>query len=118
MNLLGGARQPFVGLALAAGFGILVSDLLASHPLPIISLASLFAIGACVSFLRPTLLRTYLIVGLGFFLLHNVRTTDAQRLAHSLGGRPRAVTATGAVVSEPTIGRNGFATFLLKLKSI
>src|SRR6266513_3560207 len=120
MNLLGGARQPFVGLALVAGFGILVSDLLASHPLPIISLASLFAGGACVSFLRPTLLRTYLIVGLGFFLLHNVRTTDApgQRLTDSLGSRPRAVTATGAVVSEPTIGRNGFATFLLKLKSI
>jgi competence protein ComEC len=120
MNLLGGARQPFVGLALAGGFGILISDLLASHPLPIISLASLFAVGACVSFLRPTLVRTYLIVGLGFFLLHNVRTTDAsgQRLADSLGSRPRAVTATGAVVSEPTIGRNGFATFLLKLKSV
>src|ERR1051326_3907992 len=99
MNLLGGTRQPFIGLALAAGFGILVSDLVASRPLPIISLASLFAVGACVTLLRPTLLRTYLIVGLGFFLLHNVRTTDtsSQQLAHSLGSRPRAVTATGAV---------------------
>ena len=120
MNLLGRARQPFVGLALAAGLGVLISDLFASQSLPTVPVAWMLAIGAGLCFLRPTLLGTYLIVGLGFFLLHHVRTMDTpgKRLASSLGDRPRAVTATGAVVSEPTIGRNGFATFLLKLDSV
>ena len=120
MNLFGRARQPFVGLALAAGLGVLISDLFASQPLPATPVAWMLAIGAGLCLLRPTLLGTYLIVGLGFFLLHNLRTMDTpgKRLASSLGDRPRAVTATGAVVSEPTIGRNGFATFLLKLESV
>ena len=120
MNLLGRARQPFVGMALTAGFGVFVSDLFVSHQLPMIPIASLFAIAACIFLFRPTLVATYGIVGLGFFLLHNVYTTDTpgQRLADSLGNQPQAVTATGAVVSEPAIGRNGFATFLFRLASV
>jgi competence protein ComEC len=63
---------------------------------------------------------TYAIVGLGFFLLHDLQTsnTEGQQLAIQLGDRPRVVTATGIVVSEPKITPNGFATFLLRLESI
>ena len=63
---------------------------------------------------------TYAIVGLGFFLLHDLQTSDTegQQLAAQLGNRPRVVTATGIVVSEPKIAPNGFATFLLRLESV
>ena len=120
MNLLGGARQPFVGLALAAGLGILVSDLFARFGLPTAPMGWFFTLSACVCLLRPSLPATYVAVALGFSLLHNLQTADTpgQRLADSLGDRPRAVTARGSVVSEATIGRNGFATFLLKLDSV
>src|SRR4030095_7263357 len=69
---------------------------------------------------RPTLLVTYVMVGFGFFLLHNLETsnTEGQQLADELGGRPRVVTATGDVITEPKVAPSGFATFLLKLKSI
>src|SRR5437588_10366206 len=48
---------------------------------------------------------TYAIVGAGFFLLHGLRTenTEGQQLAAELGNRPRVVTATGCVISEPKI---------------
>jgi hypothetical protein len=71
MNLFGRARQPFVGLALAAGLGVLISDLFASQPLPATPVAWMLAIGAGLCLLRPTLLGNYLIVGLGFFILYN-----------------------------------------------
>src|SRR5207253_361193 len=69
---------------------------------------------------RPTLLATYAIVGVGFFLLHNFETnnTEGQRLADELGGRPLVVRAIGSVITEPKVDPSGFATFLLKLKSI
>jgi hypothetical protein len=69
---------------------------------------------------RPVLLATYAIVGFGFFLLHNLETsnTEGQQLADKLGSRPRVVTAIGCVVTEPKIAPSGFATFLLKLRSI
>jgi len=55
-----------------------------------------------------------------FFLLHNFTTqnTQGQQLADELGSRPRVVTAIGSVITEPKIAPSGFATFLLKLKSI
>ena len=63
---------------------------------------------------------TYLIVAAGFFLLHKFATTNTpgQQLADKLGERPRVVTAVGCVITEPKIAPSGFATFLLKLKSI
>lgn len=56
----------------------------------------------------------------GFVLLHSARTQDTpgKRLAEQLGERARVITAVGNVVSEPKIAPNGFATFLLKLKSV
>src|SRR5207249_8000742 len=45
-------------------------------------------------------------------------STEGQQLADELGSRPRVLTATGCVISEPKIAPSGFATFLFKLKSI
>jgi competence protein ComEC len=120
MKFLNAPRQPFVGLSLAAAIGIVVGDV---FPLPgaaLIVVTIVLAICIVIVAYRPTLLATYLIVGFGFFLLHNLETsnTEGQQLADELGGRPRVVTATGCVITEPKIAPSGFATFLLKLKSI
>lgn len=63
---------------------------------------------------------TYAFVGLGFFLLHSVQTTDTPglQLAARLGEQPRVVTVTGRVMTEPKVAPNRFATFLLKLSAI
>ena len=120
MKLLNLPRQPFVGLAGMAGLGIILADFL---PLPSsarLVISIVIAVG-CVILLRwPTVTATYAIVGLGFFLLHDLQTsnTEGQQLATQLANRPRAVTATGIVVSEPKIAPNGFATFLLRLESV
>src|SRR5438094_7739934 len=120
MKLLSAPRQPFVGLALMAATGIIAAEI---FPLPSVALtATTIILALCILTLAcwPRLLATYAIVGGGFFLLHNFQTrnTEGQQLADQLGSRPRVVTATGAVITEPKIAPSGFATFLLKLKSI
>src|SRR6266481_3782523 len=120
MKLLSAPRQPFVGLALMAALGIIAADV---FPLPATALiVTTIALASCIVIVawRPILLATYAIVGVGFFLLHNLETsnTEGQQLADELGGRPRVVTATGCIISEPKIAPSGFATFLLKLESI
>ena len=120
MKLLNLPRQPFVGLAGMAGLGIILADF---SPLPssVLLAISIVVAVCCVILLRwPMVIATYAIVGLGFFLLHDLQTsnTDGQQLAAQLGDRPRVLTATGIVVSEPKIAPNGFATFLLRLESI
>src|SRR5256712_9399023 len=120
MKLLSAPRQPFVGLALMAAIGIIVAEL---FPLPSVALtvtAIILAVWAFTLICRPKLLATYVVVGASFFLLHNLETsnTDGQQLADELGSRPRVVTATGSVISEPKSAPSGFATFLLKLESI
>jgi ComEC/Rec2-related protein len=120
MKVLNLPRQPFVGMAGMAGLGIIFADFL---PLPSSALLSISIVVAvcCVIVLRwPMVIAIYAIVGLGFFLLHDLQTsnTEGQQLAAQLGNRPRVVTATGIVISEPKIAPNGFATFLLKLESI
>src|SRR5881398_356928 len=120
MKFLNAPRQPFVVLSLAAAIGITIADV---FPLPgaaLVPVTIILAICTVIVACRPTLLATYAIVGVGFFLLHNFETnnTEGQQLAHELGGRPRVVTATGSVISEPKIAPSGFATFLLKLKSV
>src|SRR5438477_1646150 len=120
MKLLSAPRQPFVGLAVMAAMGIITAEIL---PLPSIAITAAalilvlcILIGAC----WPRLVTTYAIVGAVFFLLHNFATenTQGQQLADQLGNRPRVVTAIGSVISEPKIAPSGFATFLLRLKSI
>jgi hypothetical protein len=120
MKFLNAPRQPFVGLSLAAAIGITIAEV---FPLPraaLVSVTIILAICAVIVACRPTLLATYAIVGVGFFLLHNLETSneEGQQLANELGGRPRVVTVTGCVITEPKVAPSGFATFLLKLKSI
>jgi competence protein ComEC len=120
MKLLSAPRQPFVGLALMAGLGIILAEFCPLSSSALFATA-IFTLICTVAVLRwPSLVATYAIVGAGFFLLHIFRTSDTegQRLAAQLGNRPRVLTATGFVISEPKIAPNGFATFLLKLESI
>src|SRR5437773_7297455 len=120
MKLLSAPRQPFVGLTLMAGMGIILAEFfpLSSSAL----MATALVIVLCtVAILRwPSLIATYVIVGAGFFLLHGLRTgnTEGGQLASELGTRPRVLTASGFVISEPKIAPNGFGTFLLKLELI
>lgn len=113
-------RQPFVGLALAAGVGILLADF---FPLTVSFwpiAGSVFISCAIVIFVWPRAAFSYAVVAGAFFLLHNFRTTDtsALRLAAELGERPRTVRVTGIVANEPKFAANGLATFLFNLESI
>jgi competence protein ComEC len=120
MRLLSAPRQPFVGLALMAATGIIIAEI---FPLPSFAMtpaAIILAICILIVACWPRLLATYAVVGAGFFLLHIFQTasTEGQQLADELGSRPRVVAAIGCVISEPKVAPSGFATFLLKLKSI
>jgi ComEC/Rec2-related protein len=120
MKVVNLPRQPFVGLAGMAGLGIMLADFFPLFPYALLATAIAIVICAIVVLRWPGLVATYVTVGSGFFLLHNFQTsnTEGQRIAAQLGDRPRVLTATGYVVSEPKIAPNGFATFLLKLESI
>src|SRR6266568_4951613 len=120
MKLLNAPRQPFVGLATGAAIGITLAEFFRLSPYVLLATAILVAFCAVIVLRWPRLAATYAIVGAGFFLLHGLRTnnTEGQQLAEELGNRPRVVTAAGCIISEPKIAPSGFATFLLKLKSI
>ena len=113
-------RQPFVGLALVAALGIVVADFFPIAVSHWLLAALMFALLAIALFCWPSLGSAYLLVGAGFFLLHNFRTGDTAglQLAANLSDRPRVVSAVGFVTSEPKVAPNGFATFLFKLESI
>ena len=120
MKLLSAPRQPFVGLALMAAVGIIVAEVVPVRSTVLILVAIVLAICILVALCWPKLAATYLIVAAGFFLLHKFATTNTagQQLADKLGEQPRVVTVVGCVITEPKIAPSGFATFLLKLKSI
>src|SRR5205823_1059086 len=103
----------FVGLSLAAAIGITIADVFPFSGAALISVAIILAICIVIVACRPALLATYAIVGVCFFLLHNLETnnTEGQQLADELGARPRVVTATGCVITEPKVALTGFATF-------
>ncbi|HEY6071790.1 MAG TPA: ComEC/Rec2 family competence protein [Chthoniobacterales bacterium] len=113
-------RQPFVGLALMAAIGIVFADFVPVPEFQWLRWVLGFVSIALVLFWKPNTVLTYLLVSCGFFLIHNFRTRDTAGLwlANTLTERPRVVTATGFVNSEPKIAPNGFATFLFKLESI
>src|SRR5438309_4004981 len=100
--------------------GIILADFSPISPSAWLPIGTIFVIAGLAAFRWPDLRSTYALVACGFFLLHNLRIEDTAglRLAGQLGERPRAVEANGLIVSEPKIASNGFATFLLKLKSI
>lgn len=120
MKLLSTARQPFIGLALMAATGIIAAEIFSLRSTPLVTGAIILS--ACIFIVGcwPKLAATYALVAAGFFLLHNLATTNTtgQRLARELGERPCVVTAIGCVITEPKIGPSGFATFLLKLRSV
>jgi hypothetical protein len=120
MKFLSAPRQPFVGLSLMAATGIIIADVFPLSGTALTVLTIILAICIVIVGWRPILSATYTIVGIGFFLLHNLETsnTEGWQLADELGGRPRVVTVTGCVITEPKIAPSGFATFLLRLKSI
>jgi competence protein ComEC len=120
MKMLSAPRQPFVGLALMAAAGITVAELFPISEFILIPAAVIFAACVLIIICWPRLPITYALVGAAFFLLHNLKTsnTEGQQLAEKLGSRPRVVTVIGCVVSEPKVAPSGFATFLLKLRSI
>jgi competence protein ComEC len=120
MKLFSAPRQPFVGLALMAAVGIIVAELVPVRSTVLILVAIGLAICILLALCWPKLAATYLIVAAGFFLLHKFATTNTagQQLADKLGERPRVITVVGCVITEPKIAPTGFATFLLKLKSI
>src|SRR6266571_1441818 len=113
-------RQPFVGLALMAVLGIVVADFFPVAASRWWFAAVAFALLAIPLFCWPNLGSTYLLVGAGFFLLHNFRIGDTAglQLAADLSDRLRVVNTVGFVISEPKVAPNGFATFLFKLESI
>jgi competence protein ComEC len=120
MKLLRAPRQPFVGLALMSGTGIVLADFFPLSSSVLVATATIILLVGAALLRWPSLMATYVIVGAGFFLLHALRTsnTEGEQLAGELGSRPRMLTANGFVISEPKIAPNGFATFLLKLESI
>lgn len=113
-------RQPFIGLALMAALGIVVADFFPIAASRWWFAAIAFALLAIPLFSWPNLTSTYLLVGCGFFLLHNCRIGDTVglQLAADLSDRPRVVNAVGFVTSEPKVAPNGFASFLFNLESI
>jgi ComEC/Rec2-related protein len=120
MKFLIAPRQPFIGLVLAAVAGIIAADFFPINSVAAFEFAILLCLSGIALFVRPNLILTYALAGLGFFLVHSLRTTDTvgQRLAAKLGDRPRALKVTGAVVTEPKPALGGATTFLLQLHTI
>ncbi|MGE5212280.1 MAG: ComEC/Rec2 family competence protein [Nitrospirota bacterium] len=120
MKLVSVPRQPFVGLTLMAATGIVLAEIVPLRSGPLILVATVLALCILIALCWPKLAATYLIVALGFFVLHKFATTNTagQQLADKLGERPRVVTTVGCVITEPKIGPSGFATFLFELRSI
>ncbi len=120
MKLLSAPRQPFVGLALMAATGIIAAEIFPLRSTGLVAAAIILSAFILIVGCWPRLAATYVLVAAGFFLLHNLATTNTagQQLARELGERPRVVTAIGCVITEPKIAPSGFVTFLLKLRSI
>src|SRR5439155_4438297 len=120
MKLLSGPRQPFVGLAVVAAMGVIFADCFPLSPSTLRAISVLVVTCALLVVGWRSLSATYAFVGAGFFLLHNLQSsnTEGQRLAAEIGTSPRVLRGTGFLISEPNISPNGFATFLLKLESI
>ncbi|HEY1583103.1 MAG TPA: ComEC/Rec2 family competence protein [Chthoniobacterales bacterium] len=117
MNFFASPRQPLVGLALSAAAGIVLAEFLI---LPIGLGCLVVAILAATVLLRPAAWLTQLLVVATFFVLHLGQITDSpgKTLYARVGERPRPVTVTGIVASEPKISGNDFTTFLLQLETI
>ena len=111
MRFLNGPRQPFVGLSFMAAMGIVTADIFPLSHLALLAVTIILAACIVIVAYRPLLFATYVVVLVGFFILHNLETsgTQGQKLADELGRRPRVVTAVGCVITEPKIAPSGLA---------
>jgi competence protein ComEC len=109
-------RQPFIGVACAAIFGIVLAD---QAPLPVIGSVLCVPL-AIAALLRRSSLLTHAFVVAAFFAVHSWRESASPgvRLARELGDQPLAMAARGLVVSEPRVSASGMASFQLALQSI
>ncbi|MEO6872117.1 MAG: ComEC/Rec2 family competence protein [Chthoniobacterales bacterium] len=109
-------RQPLVGIALAAGLGIVLAEFFAP---PVYLACGAVAILAVASLIWSRGAVIQLLVVAAFFAGHLTQEIDApgKKLAEQLGERPRPVRVTGVVASEPK-GSGGFSSFLLRLETI
>src|SRR6478609_8687538 len=110
-------RQPFFGLALSAMVGIIAAD---HWPCLSPTFAVVLAAASIIAWFSPRSVAVYVVVALGFFFLHSLRTIDTpgQQLAQSLGEEPRPVTVRGAVITEPKKSERGTVSFLLQAETI
>ncbi|HEV3409720.1 MAG TPA: ComEC/Rec2 family competence protein, partial [Chthoniobacterales bacterium] len=110
------ARQPFVGLALAALGGILVAE---SAPRWQTGLTLTLAFAALGLFTRRSPV-TYLFGAACFFVIHSLQLTESPgvRLARQLGSEKHAISARGIVVSEPRVSARGTASFHFRVSAI
>jgi ComEC/Rec2-related protein len=112
--LVGRTRQPFVGLAFAAGIGIIAADHFPTVSLAVLAVA---AVGVIAALLFPFTPLFFAVVAASFFCLHSARITHtpAQTLADAAGAEVRPISVVGTVATEPKIESNGVAVFLLQL---
>jgi competence protein ComEC len=110
-------RQPFLGLAFSAVLGILAAD---NWPRHSAGLVTAIGVVALLSLVTRRSLPVYLLVALGFFFAHSLRTTASPglELAQSLGEQPQPLTIHGTVISEPKMSARGSTSFLVQADSI
>ncbi|MGH8094680.1 MAG: ComEC/Rec2 family competence protein [Chthoniobacterales bacterium] len=115
--MMNSPRQPLLGAILVAFGGILLAEF---FPAPIGLVCGALGFLAVVTVIWPATWLTHLLVAGAFFALHLVRMSDApgKELAARLGNRPRAVTVSGTVASEPKVSPNDYTTLLLRLNTI
>ncbi|HMJ04614.1 MAG TPA: ComEC/Rec2 family competence protein [Chthoniobacterales bacterium] len=110
------ARQPFIGLGLAAVLGIIGADVSPQVGIGV----GLLLLTAIVALSRRSSVATYCCAAATFFLLHSLRQTQSPslRLARELGPEPQAIAVRGLVVSEPKTSARGTASFQFELTSL
>ncbi|MEO5719563.1 MAG: ComEC/Rec2 family competence protein [Chthoniobacterales bacterium] len=110
-------RQPLLGVAISAIAGIVLAEF---WILPLALLGSAIALGAVVVLARPKWWLTHLLLAAFYFALHQTQLHDTpgRALSTRLGDRPRTISVSGTVASEPKLSPNDYTTFLLRLDSI
>ncbi len=110
-------RQPLSGIALSAILGLLLAEF---FRLPFALLGPAIVLGAVVCLARPNGWLTHLLVAASYFALHQTQLHDSPggELSRRLSDRPRMVSVSGTVASEPRLSPNDYTTFLLRLRSI
>ena len=112
--MVGRTRQPFLGLAFAAGIGIIAADY---SPTVNLLVPAIAVVGLIAALSFPFSPLFFAVVAASFFCLHSTRIshTPAQALADAAGIEARPVSVVGTVVTEPKVESNGVAVFLLQL---